>query len=133
VVVLAAVGGLVAALTQGGGTGGDNKAAESSSPSAPAAGYRPPELNRTMDTSDCTDPIEDSEDPTKVEAPDFRYKDIRSVKACMHKVGWTVRETDENNGAYADGQVIEQHPEKNAAVDPHKQEFELTVSNGKPE
>ncbi|MBP0457452.1 protein kinase [Streptomyces bomunensis] len=130
VVVLAAAGGVVAVLNSGGGSGGDQASGKSSTgPST--AGYRAPEPNRTMRDDACTNAYKDYSDATKVDAPDFRYKDIRSVKACMNKVGWKVNETDVDNGAYADGQVLEQHPAPGDPVDPKEQTFDLKVSTGK--
>ncbi|WP_030905674.1 Stk1 family PASTA domain-containing Ser/Thr kinase [Streptomyces sp. NRRL F-5126] len=130
VVVLAAAGGVVAALNSGGGSGGDQASGKSGTgPST--ADYRPPEPNRTMRDDACTNAYKDYNDATKVDAPDFRYKDIRSVKACMNKVGWKVNETDVDNGAYADGQVLEQHPAPGDPVDPKEQTFDLEVSTGK--
>jgi hypothetical protein len=151
VVALAAIGGIVYALGPGSGNSDDNAGPTDSTASAAATpgsdpsggdspgtdssggGYRPPEPNRTMDSDACTDAFQDYSDAKKVDAPDFRYKDIRSVKACMNKVGWTVKETDVDNGAYADGQVLEQYPAPGDPVDPKSQVFDLNVSTGKPE
>ncbi|MCF3964810.1 Stk1 family PASTA domain-containing Ser/Thr kinase [Streptomyces fuscigenes] len=143
VVALAAIGGIVYVLGPGSGGSPDAKSSGGATSSATAtagggsspsgAGYRPPEPNRTMEADACTDAFQDYEDAKKVDAPDFRYKDIRSVKACMNKVGWSVKESDVDNGAYADGQVVEQYPAPGDPVDPKSQVFDLKVSTGKPE
>ncbi|MEW2548030.1 protein kinase [Streptomyces sp. NPDC047002] len=132
VVVLAAVGGTVAAIRSGGGDPGHH-ASPTAKESPSTASYRPPDPNRTMQADACTDAYKDYDDPKKVDAPDFRYKDIRSVKACMNKVGWSVKETDVDNGAFADGQILEQYPAPGDPVDPKDQVFDLKVSTGRSE
>ncbi|MCA1223673.1 protein kinase domain-containing protein [Streptomyces sp. 8L] len=137
VLALAAIGGIVAVLVQGNGHSGggtaDGRATAKVSGGPSAAGYRAPEPDRTMEDDACTDAYKDYNDASKVDAPDFRYKDIRSVKACMNKVGWTVKEEDIANGAYADGQVLEQYPAPGDPVDPKSQVFDLKVSTGRSE
>ncbi|MFC5801098.1 protein kinase domain-containing protein [Streptomyces formicae] len=135
VVALLAVGGLIAALNMGdggdpgadgGGTGGPT-ASESA-----VAGHKPPERNRKMDTEECTDAYEDSDDPKKVQAPSFIYKDLISVKSCLQAAGWqyTVKKVDDPQ--FAEDQVIQQFPTEGTAVIPGSQTFELTVATGDP-
>ncbi|WP_329456815.1 protein kinase domain-containing protein [Streptomyces sp. NBC_01497] len=133
VVALAAIGGIVFAVLPGSGHSTDDKATGKKSGSPSAASYRAPEPDRTMNSDACTDAYQDYDDAKKVDAPDFRYKDIRSVKACMNKVGWTVKEQDIANGAYADGQVLEQYPAPGDPVDPKNQVFDLKISTGRTE
>lgn len=47
-----------------------------------AADHKGPERNRTMETDKCTDAMEDNDDPNKVDAPSFLYKDIISARQC---------------------------------------------------
>ncbi|MFD9866444.1 protein kinase [Streptomyces niveus] len=128
VVAIAAIGGLTFALTQG-----DDKKDPDAKPTGSAVeGHRPPERYRTIEPDKCTDASEDGVDPTKVQAPDLRYKDILSVKDCLTAAGWTwadVKEVDD--GTQAEGIVIEQYPRQGAAVLPKDQEFELKISTGK--
>ncbi|WP_381796161.1 protein kinase [Streptomyces niveus] len=128
VVAIAAIGGLTFALTQG----EDNKDPDAKPTGSAVEGHRPPERYRTIEPDKCTDASEDGVDPTKVQAPDLRYKDILSVKDCLTAAGWTwadVKEVDD--GTQAEGIVIEQYPRQGAAVLPKDQEFELKISTGK--
>ncbi|MFJ8400861.1 protein kinase [Streptomyces microflavus] len=135
VVALLAVGGLITALAlQGGGKddeagkGGDPGTSETSTDE----GYRPPERNRTMKSTKCTDALEDSDDPQKVQAPNFVYKDIFSAKACAAAAGWSIKEIEEPGNTYAEGQVVGQFPSSGAAVAEQGAHFELKVSTGRP-
>ncbi|MFE2938644.1 protein kinase [Streptomyces sp. NPDC059255] len=131
-VAVLAVGGLIAALSMNGGPD-DNKTDPSANTSGPAvsADHRDPERNRTIDSDKCTAASEDSLDPSKVQAPDLRYKDIISVKDCLRKAGWTWAEPKKkDDGAQAEDIVITQYPEPGAAIRPKDQEFELTISTG---
>ncbi|MFD8966054.1 protein kinase [Streptomyces sp. NPDC059568] len=130
VVALLAIGGLIAALSLNGDDTGTGGGAADPGSSA-QEGYRAPERNRTIDTSDCTDASEDGLDPSKVTAPDLRYKDILSVKDCLREAGWSWAPVkSENDGSWAKDIVIDQYPRPGAAVPPDGQEFELTISTG---
>ncbi|MEW2066551.1 protein kinase [Streptomyces sp. NPDC007346] len=134
VVALIAVGGLITALAlqdnkdDEAGKGGDPGTSETSTDE----GYRPPERNRTMKTTKCTDAMEDSNDPKKVQAPNFVYKDILSAKECAAAAGWTVKEIEEPGNTYAEGQVVGQFPSSGTAVSERGAHFELKVSTGRP-
>ncbi|ALC28866.1 protein kinase [Streptomyces sp. CFMR 7] len=134
VVALLAVGGLITALAlqdkgkdDEAGKGGDPGTSENSTDE----GYRPPERNRTMKTTACTNAMEDSNDPKKVQAPSFVYKDILSAKACAEAAGWTIKEIEEPGNTYAEGQVVGQFPSSGAAVSERGAHFELKVSTGR--
>ncbi|MFJ6609830.1 protein kinase [Streptomyces sp. NPDC091289] len=132
VVALLAVGGLITAIAlQGGkdddtGKGGDPGSSES------VEGYRPPERNRTMKETECSAASEDTNDPKKVRAPNFVYKDIQSARSCAAAAGWTVKVIEEPGNTYAEDQVVGQFPSPGAAVDERGAHFELKVSTGKP-
>ncbi|MEW2191478.1 protein kinase domain-containing protein [Streptomyces microflavus] len=135
VVALLAVGGLITALSlqdngkdDEAGKGGDPGTSETSTDKD----YRPPERNRTMKSTKCTDALEDSDDPQKVQAPNFVYKDIFSAKACAAAAGWTIKEIEEPGNTYAEGQVVGQFPSSGAAVAEQGAHFELKVSTGRP-
>ncbi|WP_328888029.1 protein kinase domain-containing protein [Streptomyces sp. NBC_00316] len=130
VVALIAIGGLITVLSLKGdpaaGTGGDPS-------SSPVAGeHKDPERNRTMKTEDCTDAVEDSDDPNKVDAPSFLYKDILSAKECALAAGWTIKTIPVPGNAYAEDQVIDQFPSSGTAVPEKGAHFELRISTGDP-
>ncbi|MFJ4841951.1 protein kinase [Streptomyces sp. NPDC088746] len=133
VVALVAIGGLIAFLNMGGdsenGKGGGDP---SSSESSVAGEHRPPERNRTMDEEECTDATEDTDDPAKVQAPNFVYKDILSAKACAQAAGWTIKEIKVEGNTYAEDQVIDQFPTSGAAVAERNAHFELRIATGDP-
>ncbi|MEU2269613.1 protein kinase [Streptomyces olindensis] len=138
VVSVVAVGGLVTALLLNGG-GEENQGGgggASASPSASATkqpGYRGPDTSRTIDTEECTEPQESYNDPEKIRIPDFKFKDITSVKACLQAAGWQVKTTDVDENTYGDGTVMNQFPSADTDVDPKNMpEIELGVSTGNP-
>ncbi|WP_405615125.1 protein kinase domain-containing protein [Streptomyces sp. NBC_01508] len=130
VVAVAAIGGLLFALTQG-DDGDKDPDAKPSGSAVP--GHRPPERNRTIEKDQCSDASEDGVDPTKVQAPDLRYKDILSVKECLRSAKWTWKVTEVNDPTQAQDIVVDQFPSQGQAVLPGDQEFELKISTGNPE
>ncbi|MFG3011964.1 protein kinase [Streptomyces cinerochromogenes] len=113
----------------------DIKGSDGSSASASAshrAGYREPDRTRTIDKSKCTDPQESWKDPDKIELPDFRYKDITSVKECLQAAGWKWDTDEEDDNTWPDGAVLQQFPEQGTDVDPDNVEIQLSVSTGNP-
>ncbi|MEW1723664.1 protein kinase [Streptomyces sp. NPDC093109] len=132
VVALLAIGGLIMALNNGKSTSDEAKDPVASK--STAAGHQDPERNRTIKSTACSNAPTDGLDPSKVSAPDLRYKDLLSVKDCLRAAGWkwkTPKEVD--SGQYAEDIVIEQYPSSGSAVLPNDQEFELTISTGNPE
>ncbi|PRH75643.1 serine/threonine protein kinase, partial [Streptomyces solincola] len=137
-VALIAVVGTVAAIGLGGGDepddpragGGSTPSTAASTEPSQAAEHRGPERHRTLDTTKCTDAPEDYDDPEKVQAPDFRYKDILSVKACLQAAGWKLNEKPSDDPRFAEDQVVEQFPPAGSAVDPSGQSFDITVATG---
>ena len=129
-VAVVAIAGLVAALSMNGDDKGGGGADPSESATV-AAEHRGPERNRTIEASECSEASEDATDPSRVTAPDLRYKDILSVKDCLRAAGWTWSEPKkQNDGSQAEDIVIDQYPRPGAAVLPKEQEFELTLSTG---
>ncbi|MEU9474409.1 protein kinase [Streptomyces sp. NPDC048191] len=133
VVSLVAVGALVAALMMNndpnhkGGSGGTS--ASSSHP----AGYRGPDTTRQIDKTKCTEPTEAYNDETKVELPDFRYKDVTSVKACFQAAHWMYKVTPQDDNTWGKDTVLDQFPSAGTNIDPkHPGTIELTVSTGNP-
>ncbi|MFD9972999.1 protein kinase [Streptomyces sp. NPDC059017] len=132
VVALLAVGGVITALALNGGDDEGGGGAGPSVSESAVAGHKPPERNRTMDTDECTDAQEDSDDPAKVRAPSFTYKDVISVKSCLQAAGWKFKVTEKDDPQFAEDQVINQFPTEGTAVVPGNQTFELTVGTGNP-
>ncbi|MGP4084112.1 protein kinase domain-containing protein [Streptomyces sp. KR55] len=136
VVAVIAVGGLIAALTLNGGDnnneGGGGDASASAS-ATKAAGYRGPDKAKTIDKEECTEPEESYNDPDKIQIPDFQFKNIDSVKACLQAAGWQMSIKDVDENTYGDGTVMDQFPSAGKDVDPQDMpEIELSVSTGNP-
>ncbi|MFF5551376.1 Stk1 family PASTA domain-containing Ser/Thr kinase [Streptomyces olivaceoviridis] len=128
--------GLIVALTLR-NTGGDSRGGSGgSSASASAsrrAGYRGPDTTRRIDKTKCTDPQESYSDPDKIELPDFRYKDIGSVKECLQAAGWKWDIKKEDDNTWGEGTVLNQFPEQGTDVDQDDVgTIELRVSTGNP-
>ncbi|MEU1315362.1 protein kinase domain-containing protein [Streptomyces tibetensis] len=136
IVSVVAVGGLVTALLLNGGGeddkgGGGNPSASASAEKKP--GYRGPDTSKTIDTEECTEPRESYNDPDKIQVPDFKFKDIKSVKACLQAAGWELNEKKVDENTYGDGTVMNQFPSADTDVDPQDMpEIELSVSTGNP-
>ncbi|MEU2746892.1 protein kinase [Streptomyces collinus] len=136
IVSVLAVGGLVTALLLNGG-GEDPKGGGSSASASASAekkpGYRGPDTTKTIDTEECTEPRESYNDPDKIQIPDFKFKNIKSVKACLQAAGWELNEKKLDENTYGDGTVMNQFPSADTDVDPEDMpEIELSVSTGNP-
>ncbi|MFD3656378.1 protein kinase [Streptomyces sp. NPDC058620] len=132
VVALLAIGGLVTVLSMNDDTENGKNGDPGTGESAVAGEHKPPERNRTMDEEDCTDASEDSDDPQKVQAPNFMYKDIKSAQACALAAGWTIKPIDEPGNTYAEDQVVDQFPSAGTAIPERGAHFELRISTGDP-
>ncbi|GAA4553750.1 protein kinase domain-containing protein [Streptomyces collinus] len=136
IVSVLAVGGLVTALLLNGGGedpqgGGSSASASASAEKKP--GYRGPDTAKTIDTEECTEPRESYNDPDKIRIPDFQFKNIKSVKACLQAAGWELDEKKVDENTYGDGTVMNQFPSADTDVDPEDMpEIELSVSTGNP-
>ncbi|MGW3461620.1 protein kinase domain-containing protein [Streptomyces olivaceoviridis] len=128
--------GLIVALTlrnTGEGTRGGSGGSSASASASHQAGYRGPDTTRRIDKTKCTDPQESYSDPDKIELPDFRYKDIGSVKQCLQAAGWKWDIKHENDNTWGDGTVLNQFPEQGTDVDQDDVgTIELRVSTGNP-
>ncbi|MEU9988727.1 protein kinase [Streptomyces sp. NPDC048045] len=134
VVSVVAVVGLIIALAVNNG-GDDTKGGGGAGPSKSGhpAGYRGPDTSKTIDKTECSEPQESYSDPGKIRLPDFRYKNIDSVKACFQAAGWEYKVTKQDNNTWGDGTVLDQFPSTGTDVDPKSMpKVELTVSTGVP-
>jgi tRNA A-37 threonylcarbamoyl transferase component Bud32 len=136
VVAVVAVGGLIAALTLNSGDKGDEGKGGDPSTSASSShkpGYRPPDHSRTIETTACTEPTESYNDPDKVKLPDFRFKDIDSVRQCLQAAGWHLTPKEVDNNTWGEGTVLEQFPAPDTDVDPKNPgDIQLSISTGNP-
>ncbi|MBV7669764.1 protein kinase [Streptomyces halstedii] len=132
VVALLAVGALIGALVMDGDKDNGKDGDPGTSDSAAAGEHKPPERNRTMKPEKCTDAQEDTNDPAKVQAPSFIYKDILSAKSCIDAAGWTVKVIEVPGNTYAEDQIIDQFPTAGAAVSERGAHFELRIATGDP-
>ncbi|MFF7849122.1 protein kinase [Streptomyces sp. NPDC007910] len=137
-VVVLAIGGLLVALNldkddpkdpQAGGTGGTGT--QQTQTAAP--GHKGPDLTKTIDAKKCTQPRESSDDPEKFEVPNFKYRNIQSVKDCVQAAGWKIKvETPVDESTYGEGTVLEQYPPSGTDITAKDAEFTLQVSTGNP-
>ncbi|MFH9585248.1 protein kinase [Streptomyces luteogriseus] len=137
VVSVVAVGGLVTALLLNGGSeddkGGGGSGASASASAEKKPGYRGPDTTKTIDTEECTEPRESYNDPDKIKIPDFKFANIKSVKACLQAAGWRLNEKNVDENTYGEGTVMNQFPSADTDVDPEDMpEIELSVSTGNP-
>lgn len=137
VAALVAIGGVIAVVNLG-GDGDKDKAGpaspgSSTSASGPAKpGHKGPDTSRTIDEAKCKEP-QKSSDATKVVAPDFRYINEVSVKACIRAGGWTYDPKPKDEAVYGEGTVVEQVPAPGSKIDPKDTTFTLYISTGNPE
>ncbi|MCP3755138.1 Stk1 family PASTA domain-containing Ser/Thr kinase [Streptomyces sp. TBY4] len=137
VAALVVIGGVIAVVNMG-GDGDKDKAGptspgSSTSASGPAKpGHKGPDTSRTIDEAKCKEP-QKSSDATKVEAPDFRYINEVSVKACIRAGGWTYDPKPKDEAVYGEGTVVEQVPAPGSKIDPKDTTFTLYISTGNPE
>ncbi|ALO09603.1 Serine or threonine protein kinase [Streptomyces venezuelae] len=136
VAALLAVGGLIFVLNKdneadpnAGGTGGT----ETEQSQTVTPGHKGPDLTKTIDMKKCTQPSESSDDPSKFEVPNFTYKNIQSVKACVQAAGWKIMtQTPVDESTYGEGTVLEQYPPAGEDITDEDAEFTLKISTGNP-
>lgn len=136
VVALLVVGGVIGAFQLGGDKDKGDTASPGSSTAAsgPAkTGHKGPDTTKVIDEAKCKSPSKDATDATKVSAPDFRYMNQVSVKACIRAGGWKYEATPKDEAVYGEGTVIEQMPAAGAKIDPKNTTFTLYISTGDPE
>ncbi|QOV37044.1 protein kinase [Streptomyces ferrugineus] len=136
VVSIVAVVGLIVALSLN-GNGNEGDAGGGGNPSTSetthAAGYRGPDESKTIETTECTEPLESNRDPDKVQMPNFTYKNWDSVLACLKAAGWTYETTRVDENTFGDGSVLGQSPKADTDFDPdNPPKIEFQVSTGNP-
>ncbi|MFE2145523.1 protein kinase [Streptomyces sp. NPDC059456] len=138
-VALLAVGGLIAAVVNGGGdkdkdkAGGGSASPAASASSSAKTGYKGPDTSRTIDAAKCKDPVKYFSDATKYTAPDLRYKNLLSVKECIQASGGKYKIVEKDEAVYGKDTVLDQTPRPGDKIDKEGTEYTLTVSTGNPE
>ncbi|MDQ1009604.1 serine/threonine protein kinase [Streptomyces sp. V4I23] len=134
-VALLAVGGLVTAIALNGkdqgteaGGGGDPSTSASQD-----ASYKGPERNRTIDKTKCSNAPEGYDDPSKVQAPNFVYVDVLSVKECADTMGWKLNIKEVANAQWGEDIVLSQFPLADTEISEKNTTFMLEVSTGRPD
>ncbi|MEU9184831.1 protein kinase [Streptomyces sp. NPDC048484] len=137
IVALALAGGLIATLLMGGGDDDKKKAETADSARASASeevsGHKGPDTTKKIEETVCTEPDESYNDADKIKVPDFKFKNIDSVKACFQAAGWQYESKSVDENAYGEGTVMTQIPEADSDVDPKDMpKIQLYVSTGDP-
>ncbi|GHE61240.1 serine/threonine protein kinase [Streptomyces vinaceus] len=138
-VALLAIGGLIAVISMNGddkGGSGDTASSPGASTAATGsakAGYKGPDTSRTIDAAKCKEPSKHFSDATKYTAPDLRYKNLLSVKACIQASGGKYKIVDKDEAVYGKDTVLDQNPRPGDKIDKEGTEYTLTVSTGMPE
>ncbi|MHB9860487.1 protein kinase domain-containing protein [Streptomyces sp. YIM S03343] len=116
----------------GGGSSGGASASASTTASA-VAGHRGPETSKTIDKGECTEPQESYNDPAKVRAPDFAFKNWSSVLVCLKAAGWHYKKNPVDENTYGQDTVMKQFPEADTDFDPkNPPTFQFDISTGNP-
>ncbi|WKD33622.1 protein kinase domain-containing protein [Streptomyces xanthophaeus] len=136
-VALLAIGGLIAAISMNGddkdkGTTADPGSSASASASA-KAGFKGPDLTRTIDKKKCTEPVKHYSEAGKYSAPDLKYKNLLSVKECIQASGGRYTIVPKDEAVYGKDTVLFQSPAAGEKIDKEGTEYTLTVSTGNPE
>ncbi|MBT2404057.1 MULTISPECIES: protein kinase [unclassified Streptomyces] len=134
-VALLAIGGLIWAVGNSGEDKDKNNQADpgASTSSSAKAGHKGPDRSRTIEPEKCKNASKHYSDSTKYSAPDFRYKDIRSVKECLQAAGWIYEIVEQDEAVYGEDIVLVQNPESGAKIEKEGTRFTLTVSTGNPQ
>ncbi|MFB7936846.1 protein kinase [Streptomyces sp. NPDC056049] len=137
-VAVIAVGGVVAYNMMDkddtGGTTGATGTGGTEQTQTDSPGHKGPDLSKTIETKECTEPRESSDDPEKFEVPDFTYKNLTSVKDCLNAAGWkTKKQTPVDENTYGEDTVLEQYPPAGTDIRPDEAEFTLEISTGNPQ
>ncbi|MCX4800338.1 protein kinase [Streptomyces sp. NPDC058682] len=135
-VALLAVGGLIVAISMNGDDKdkGNTTADPGSSASASAkAGYKGPDLTRTIDPKKCSEPVKHYSEAGKYSAPDLKYKNLLSVKECIQASRGKYKIVEKDEAVYGKDTVLFQSPAAGEKIDKEGTEYTLTVSTGNPE
>ncbi|MFE5770261.1 protein kinase [Streptomyces sp. NPDC056485] len=139
-VALLAIGGLIAVISMNGdddsGKSGDTASSPGASTAAsgsPKANFKGPDTSRTIDAAKCKEPSKHYSDATKYTAPDLRYKNLLSVKACIQASAGKYKIVEKDEAVYGKDTVLDQNPRPGDKIEKEGTEYTLTVSTGNPE
>ncbi|MYT24303.1 protein kinase [Streptomyces sp. SID7760] len=139
-VALLAIGGLIAVISMNGdgdtGKSGDTASSSKASTAAsgsPKANFKGPDTSRTIDAEKCKEPSKHFSDATKYTAPDLRYKNLLSVKACIQASGGKYKIVEKDEAVYGKDTVLDQNPRPGDKIEKEGTEYTLTVSTGNAE
>ncbi|MFD3325381.1 protein kinase [Streptomyces sp. NPDC058701] len=136
-VALLAVGGLITAIVMSGGDKDpDDNASPGSSTSASATakpGFKDADVSRTIDASKCKEPTKHYSEAGKYIAPDLKYKNLLSVKACIQASGGKYKIVEKDEAVFGKDTVLSQSPNAGDKIEKEGTEYTLTVSTGYPE
>jgi hypothetical protein len=133
VVSVVAVVGLIAALALNGGDTTDSGNGGGATATSHPPGYRSGDAGRTIEKTECTEPLESNIDPDQVQMPDFTYKHWDSVLECLKAAGWDYETTPVDENTFGEGTVLRQSPKAGTDFDPtNPPEMEFDVSTGNP-
>ncbi|MFD7911775.1 protein kinase [Streptomyces sp. NPDC059752] len=135
-VTLLAVGGLIAAISMNGDEkdkGGTTADPGSSASASAKAGYKGPDLTRTIDPKKCSEPVKHYSEAGKYSAPDLKYKNLLSVKECIQASRGKYKIVEKDEAVYGKDTVLFQSPAVGEKIDKEGTEYTLTVSTGNPE
>ncbi|MFF8260941.1 protein kinase [Streptomyces virginiae] len=135
-VALLAVGGLIAAISMNGDDkdkGGTTADPGASTSASAKAGFKGPDVTRTIDPKKCSEPTKHYSESGKYSAPDLKYKNLLSVKACIQASGGKYNIVPKDEAVYGKDTVLSQSPAAGDKINKEGTEYTLTVSTGNPE
>ena len=89
--------------------------------------------SKKIDAEECSEAPESYTDPDKIRLPDFRYKNLTSVKSCFQAAGWRMKVTRVDENTFGKDTVTDQFPSAGTDADPEDMPvIELSVSSGNP-
>ncbi|MEW2585675.1 protein kinase domain-containing protein [Streptomyces virginiae] len=135
-VALLAVGGLIAAISMNGDDkdkGGTTADPGASTSASAKAGFKGPDVTRTIDPKKCSEPTKHYSEAGKYSAPDLKYKNLLSVKECIQASGGKYTIVPKDEAVYGKDTVLSQSPAAGEKINKEGVEYTLTVSTGNPE
>ncbi|WP_030839122.1 protein kinase domain-containing protein [Streptomyces sp. NRRL F-4474] len=135
-VALLAVGGLITVISMNGDDkdkGGTTADPGASTSASAKAGFKGPDVTRTIDPKKCSEPTKHYSEAGKYSAPDLKYKNLLSVKACIQASGGKYTIVPKDEAVYGKDTVLSQSPAAGDKINKEGTEYTLTVSTGNPE